>query len=279
MDGAAGEVRVDMSAVTVGMLVGCAVALVSASVASCRQPARLEELRPWWVGPTPAPRTSGVRAWWARLALWVGTSVRRLARRPPDDDAARRLGGAVLIGGAGCVIHPVIGVLVASVLCSLPVLRVRRERLRREREIIDGLPDVIDLFRLAAGAGLTVRHAVDAVSTHVDGLYGDALAEVRRQAQLGVGLADALDVLRTLGDPVLPFHLALVSCVREGAPLASPLERVSAEARQIRRRATEERVRRLPVQLLFPLVLCILPAFGLLTVVPLLAGTLRSLSL
>ena len=37
--------------------------------------------------------------------------------------------------------------------------------------------------------------------------------------------------------------------------------------------------RRLPVHLLFPLVLCTLPAFGLLTVAPLLAGGLRSLRL
>jgi hypothetical protein len=33
------------------------------------------------------------------------------------------------------------------------------------------------------------------------------------------------------------------------------------------------------VKLLFPLVLCTLPAFALLTVVPLLAGSLRSLRL
>jgi hypothetical protein len=37
--------------------------------------------------------------------------------------------------------------------------------------------------------------------------------------------------------------------------------------------------RRLPVKLLFPLVLCTLPAFALLTVVPLLVGSLRELRL
>ena len=45
--------------------------------------------------------------------------------------------------------------------------------------------------------------------------------------------------------------------------------RLAAEARLERRRAAEATARRVPVKLLFPLVLCTLPAFALLTVVPL----------
>ena len=41
----------------------------------------------------------------------------------------------------------------------------------------------------------------------------------------------------------------------------------------------EEAARRVPVKLLFPLVLCVLPAFALLTVAPLLAGAHWSLGL
>lgn len=279
MDGKAREVWSDMRAVVAGVLVGCVAARALSMRASRRGPARLRELRPWWASSRAGGGVPAVRMWWGRLAVRIGASARRLGGRPADEHADRRVGGALLICGAACVAHPLIGLLAGSVVWAVPVLRARRERLRREHEIIEGLPDVIDLFRLAAGAGLTVGHAVDAVSARIDGLYGDALAEVARQVRLGVGLTDALDVLSALGDPVRPFHLSLVSSVRDGARLAGPLERVAAEARDVRLRAAEERARRLPVQLLFPLVLCILPAFGLLTVVPLLAGTLRSLSL
>jgi pilus assembly protein TadC len=45
----------------------------------------------------------------------------------------------------------------------------------------------------------------------------------------------------------------------------------------LRRRAAETSARKLPVRLSFPLVLCILPAFIVLTVVPAIFGALRAL--
>ncbi len=62
-----------------------------------------------------------------------------------------------------------------------------------------------------------------------------------------------------------------------GSRWSPVLERLSVEARMVRRRRAEEAARRLPVQLLFPLVLCVLPAFVLLAVVPLLLAAVPQL--
>jgi tight adherence protein C len=159
------------------------------------------------------------------------------------------------------------------------IVRRPGRRRRLDAEVRESLPDVIDLLRLATSAGLNLHLAVVTVADVVDGPFAVAMSEVRRQNDLGIRLADALDGLLTLGDAVRPLHLALVSAARDGAALAGPLERAADEARMVRRRRAEERARRLPVQLLFPLVMCILPAFVLLTVVPLLAGSLGSLSI
>ena len=75
-----------------------------------------------------------------------------------------------------------------------------------------------------------------------------------------------------------PLVEALADHDRYGTPLGPVLERVSIDSRLRRRRQAEEAARRLPVTLLFPLVLTTLPAFALLTIAPLLVGPSRSLS-
>ncbi|MCB9371763.1 MAG: type II secretion system F family protein [Microthrixaceae bacterium] len=146
------------------------------------------------------------------------------------------------------------------------------ERRRRDAALLAELPEVVDLFVLAVGSGLTVALAVPAVARHHRGLLGEAFADVARRARLGARLADALaQVPDSLGERVRPLTTVLVSSERYGVALLPALERLAVETRLERRRAAEATARRVPVKLLFPLVLCTLPA-ALLTVVPLLAG-------
>jgi len=69
----------------------------------------------------------------------------------------------------------------------------------------------------------------------------------------------------------------LVGGGRSGAALTTDLSRFADDLRRRQRRAAEERARRLPVLMLVPLVCCVLPAFCLLTVVPMLAAGLSRL--
>ncbi|MDP9070058.1 MAG: type II secretion system F family protein, partial [Actinomycetota bacterium] len=106
------------------------------------------------------------------------------------------------------------------------------------------------------------------------------LRRVASEASRGRRLADAVEELPArAGEAVRPLVSALVACERYGAPLAPALERIAADVRRRRQRRAEEAARKVPVTLLFPLVLCILPAFALLTVAPLIAGALRELRL
>jgi pilus assembly protein TadC len=117
---------------------------------------------------------------------------------------------------------------------------------------------------------------VSAVARSGTGPVGEALAEVDRRFRHGSTLAAELDRLpERLGPAVRPLSTTLVVASSSGTPLGPTLQRLAdAERRRVRRR-TEERVRRLPVLLLAPLVGLVLPAFVLLTVVPVAITTAR----
>src|SRR5262249_58657100 len=85
---------------------------------------------------------------------------------------------------------------------------------------------------------------------------------------LGATFADALDALAAGAPPLRPVADALLASDRLGAPVGPALGRLATEQRAELRRRAEAHARRVPVRLLFPLVFVVLPAFGLLTLIP-----------
>ena len=188
--------------------------------------------------------------------------------------------GTVLAGAAALVLPtPMVAVAIAGAMAR-PVLSARRAARAREDAIVRSLPELVDLFSLAVGAGLTVPLAVDAVVRRSDGPLVEELRAALGEVALGRRLADALaDVPARTSETVRPLVGALVASDRYGVPLVDALANLAGEVRADRRRRAEEAARKVPVKLLFPLVCCVLPAFGLLTLAPLIAGAVRALRL
>ena len=209
-----------------------------------------------------------------------GLVLRRLGRHTAAPETRRRLGTAIAAAALAGATLPLAAVPAGLLAWALPAVLARREHRRRLAAIAADLPDVVDLLVLAVGAGLTVRLAVGAVARRSPGPLGAELARAGEEADLGRRLADALDDLPArAGEATRPLIGALIASERYGAPLGASLERLAHEVRADRRRRAEEAARKVPVKLLFPLVSCTLPAFGLLTVAPLIASAVRSLRL
>ncbi len=206
-----------------------------------------------------------------RVAPSTGTRVPTVAR---VDRRLVVLGVAVLF----VAVSPVVGAVVAGAVVVAPWCRARRDVGRHRRAVLDAVPEAADLVAMAVAGGLTVTAALATAGRWTPGPMGDALRRATDEIGLGRPTSDALEeLMAALGAPARPLVGVLVASERYGVPLGDGLDRVAREARLERRRRAEERARRLPVLLLFPLVLCVLPAFGLLTVVPLLVGSLPDL--
>lgn len=106
-----------------------------------------------------------------------------------------------------------------------------------------------------------------------------AAASVRTHTTaLGVGapLQTVVAGLSRLSPLLSPLLDVLVQAARDGAPAAEHMSMITAEVRGARRRVHEQRLARLPVALTLPVVLCVLPAFIVLGVLPLFVAVMPS---
>jgi Flp pilus assembly protein TadB len=232
-------------------------------------PGRLAALRT--TSAPPAGATSGLAAGRA-AALGPGRSGRGRRRRRVAAVAAYVVIAVVL----ALAWPPLTALAAAAWFGRRRWVRARAVR-RRQHAIAVALPDVIDLLVVAIGAGLTPTLAVRHLATLAPAPFAAAFADVDRRVERGRRLADGLDALpEHLGVAVHPLIAAIGGAERYGAPLAPALELLAHDARRERRRRAEEAARTLPVKLCFPLVCCVLPAFVLLTIAPLVAGAVRA---
>jgi tight adherence protein C len=189
----------------------------------------------------------------------------------------------VLVAIVGAVATATFG-LSFGAAAALAVVGVRRWRMRRTGRrhaalVRRHLPDVVELLAAAVDAGCTLAVAIPLLAPLAPEPFAAALGDVGRRQRHGERVADALGALRDLGAPTEPVVAALAGCERNGLPLAPTLARLAADARQDRRRQSEAAARALPVRLSFPLVLCLLPAFVLLGIVPAMAPAIQGLHL
>ncbi len=227
-----------------------------------------------------------VAIWQAQLApSRIVEPLRGVSALSTESTPRHRLRDRRQITGAAMVAALfVVGWQLAAVIAVVGLVQPIHERrqLARQLDIDVGreLPQIVDLFVVALQAGNNVTTSTRRVAELCDGPIASALhARLAIVDSSGIPLADALDTVpEDVGPSVRPLIGALVAAERWGVSIVDSLALIATEVRVQRRRQAETAARRLPVQMLFPLVTCVLPAFGLLTVVPVLVDSLRTLS-
>jgi tight adherence protein C len=158
-------------------------------------------------------------------------------------------------------------------------LRATRAEVRRRRAMDVEVPQLLDLLAAASAAGLS---AVAGLQRSASALRGPLGAELRASldaVDLGARWREELaGVTERLALPDLRRALAVLMRTETlGTSLTEATRELAADVRGSRRAAVAERARAAPVKMLFPLVFLVLPAFLLLTVVPVLLTTVESI--
>jgi pilus assembly protein TadC len=122
---------------------------------------------------------------------------------------------------------------------------------------------------LHAGAG--AEEALASVAETLGGPLQDPLSRVVLALRAGSDAAEAWELSEALA-PLSPVARAFVRASRSGAPLAATMSAVADEQRRVRRWQAEAAARKAGVLAVAPLVLCFLPAFILIGVVPVIVG-------
>lgn len=185
------------------------------------------------------------------------------------------IGAFLFLGGA---VAPV-AALAAAVATWVAVGRAEPADARRRRaEVRRDLPHLVDLFAATLRSGAAPAEGAAVVAAALPGAAADRLAGVA--ARLGLGLDPAQVWAGLADDPELGrLGRALARAQTSGAPVVPAVERLADDLARAARSETEDRARAVGVQAALPLGLCLLPAFVLIGIVPLVVALLAALEI
>lgn len=179
-------------------------------------------------------------------------------------------------------VHALMLLVLATAGYYLPNLLLSTRLRQRQRELMEALPDALDLMTVCVEAGLGLDAAMHRAAQEIS-LRSESLAEelnlVALELRMGVKREHALHnlALRSGVDDISSFVAMLVQSDRFGTNVAAAL-RVQAESMRTHRRLrAEETAAKIPLKLLFPLIFFIFPSLMLVLLGPAMISILRTL--
>lgn len=211
---------------------------------------------------TPATRQDQLRRRIAAAGLQGRWTVERVLIGKVLAVASAAVVGVLWLAAAPSTFTTAIVVITTAAAWFVPDAVLSGRADDRRNLVLRALPDVLDRLCIMVDAGLSFDAALVRTARSIDGVLGEELARVVQDVQLGTRRADALAALASRVD--VPDVRRFVSSLRQaeqyGVPVAQILRAESETMRERQTQIASELAQKLPVKILFPLILCILPA-------------------
>ena len=164
---------------------------------------------------------------------------------------------------AGFLIAAPLGFFLADIL-------IKNAATKRQAMVLRSLPDFLDQITVGVEAGLGFDAAMARSAKSNEGPLAEELLRTLQHVQAGLSRAEALRGLANRNKVIelRQFVAAILQAEQFGIPMAQVLRVQAQEQRRKRRQRAEEKAMKLPVKVLFPLVLCILPALFVVLIGP-----------
>ena len=157
-----------------------------------------------------------------------------------------------------------IGLALAALCWAVPRLVLRRRGRRRMDRIRRGLPDALDMITMCLTGGLSMQDSLSHVSRELYSAHPDLAIElliVREQAEMTtLDIAFRQFALRVDAPEIVAMAALIAQGQRLGTDVVHSIREFADSMRLKRRQANDERSNAATVKVLFPLILCMLPA-------------------
>jgi tight adherence protein C len=143
-----------------------------------------------------------------------------------------------------------------------PDAQLNRAVEERQKNILRGLPDIIDLLVISVEAGLGFEQALLRTIGSVPGELSDEFERMLGEVRAGSTRADSMRAMdqRIEVPEIRSFVLAILQADTFGVSIGRVLRSQAEEMRIKRRQIAQEKAQKAPVKMLIPMVFCIFPA-------------------
>jgi len=186
--------------------------------------------------------------------------------------AALLIGGVLglMLGGGLTAKGLLIAMAAAAAGFFLPDLLLYNIAVKRQEQLRRGLADALDMLTVCVEAGQGFDAALMQVARSTKGPVAGEFTRALQEIQLGKPRGEAFTSMARRNNvmELRTFVTALVQADRLGLPIGGVLREQAQQMRLIRRQVAEEKAMKVPVKILFPLLLCIFPALFIVIIGP-----------